>query len=159
MDLLTTHYLFCKYDSCFHIINCLFSFFLCLDFYLPTYCWFRSYCRFWSHSVTYTHLVGLLWTADRPVAETYAWQHITLTKNKHPCSSRDLKPQYQKPADPFLRKPGHRVQLISRLTTIIILERHCHLQNPPAGMSEGCWYFSVDKNPTRCHFSYSLFLF
>jgi hypothetical protein len=27
--------------------------------------------------------MGLLWKSDRPVAETYTWQHITLTKDIH----------------------------------------------------------------------------
>jgi len=30
--------------------------------------------------------VGLLWTSDRPVAETSTWQHTTLTTDRHPCS-------------------------------------------------------------------------
>jgi len=57
-------------------------FFLC---WLLSTC--RSYCSLWSHSMTYTYLVGLLWTTDRPLLETSAWQHITLTTNKHPCPS------------------------------------------------------------------------
>jgi len=34
---------------------------------------------------THTHSAVLLWTRDRPVAETYTWQHTTLTRHKHPC--------------------------------------------------------------------------
>jgi len=36
-----------------------------------------------SHSGT-PHSVGLLWTSDRPVAETSAWQHTSLTRDRHP---------------------------------------------------------------------------
>ena len=38
-------------------------------------------------------LVGLLWTRDRPVAETSTWQHTTLTKDRHLCFPRDSNPQ------------------------------------------------------------------
>jgi hypothetical protein len=51
---------------------------------------------------TITHLdthtsrsVGLLWTSDRPVAETSTWQHTTLTRDRHPCLRGDLNPQSQ----------------------------------------------------------------
>jgi hypothetical protein len=36
-----------------------------------------------SHSDT-PHSVGLLWTGDRPVAETSTWQHKTLSRDIHP---------------------------------------------------------------------------
>jgi hypothetical protein len=36
-----------------------------------------------SHSDT-PHSVGLLWTSDQPNAETSAWQHTTLTTDRHP---------------------------------------------------------------------------
>ena len=41
-----------------------------------------------SHSGT-PHLVGLLWTSDRPAAETSTWLHITLYRNRLPCHWRD----------------------------------------------------------------------
>ena len=31
-----------------------------------------------------SHLVGLLWASDRPIAETSNWQHATLTRVRHP---------------------------------------------------------------------------
>jgi hypothetical protein len=31
------------------------------------------------------HSIGLLWTSDRPVAETSTRQHTTLTTDRHPC--------------------------------------------------------------------------
>jgi len=36
-----------------------------------------------------THFVGLLLTRNRLVAETSAWQHITLTGKRHPCLWRN----------------------------------------------------------------------
>ena len=36
--------------------------------------------------------VGLLWTSDRPVAETSTWQHKTLTKDIHLCPSAWFEP-------------------------------------------------------------------
>jgi hypothetical protein len=47
-----------------------------------------------SHSNT-PHSVGLLWTSDQPVAETSTWQHVTLTRDRHPCPRRDSNPQSQ----------------------------------------------------------------
>jgi len=41
--------------------------------------------------------VGLLWTSDQPVAETSAWQHTTLTRDRQPCPWQDLNP-YSLPA-------------------------------------------------------------
>jgi len=39
--------------------------------------------------------VGLLWTSDEPASETFAWQHTTLTKERHPCPRRSSNPQSQ----------------------------------------------------------------
>jgi len=36
-----------------------------------------------SHSVT-PHPLGLLWTSDRPVTNTYTWQHTTITTESMP---------------------------------------------------------------------------
>jgi hypothetical protein len=41
------------------------------------------------------HSIGLLWTSDGPVAENFTWQHTTFTRDKHPCSGRDSKPQFR----------------------------------------------------------------
>ena len=45
-----------------------------------------SYCCTWSCSMTqtHTHSVRLLWTSDRPTAETSTWQHTTLTQTSMP---------------------------------------------------------------------------
>jgi hypothetical protein len=57
------------------------SFFLSLtSFYLPSL-GVEGYCFMWSHTVTQSESEGLLWTRDRPVAETSTWQHTTLTTN------------------------------------------------------------------------------
>jgi len=36
--------------------------------------------------------VGLLWTSNQPDAQTSTWQHTTLSRDRHPCSHRDLNP-------------------------------------------------------------------
>ena len=40
---------------------------------------------------------GLLWTRDRPVAATSAWEHTAFTKSKHSYSRWDSNPQSQQP--------------------------------------------------------------
>jgi hypothetical protein len=54
-----------------------------------------GYCCTWSHSVTHTHSVGLLWTRDQPMAETSTWQHTTVTRDSYPCPRLDSNPQSQ----------------------------------------------------------------
>ena len=49
----------------------------------------------WSHSDT-PHSVGLLWTGDQPVAETFTWQYITLLRERHPWPRRDSNPHPSK---------------------------------------------------------------
>jgi len=39
-----------------------------------------------------SELLGFLWTSDRPVAESSPWQHITLTRDNHPCRPDGLEP-------------------------------------------------------------------
>ena len=60
--------------------------------------------------VSTPYSVGLLWTSDQPVAQTYTLQHTTLTKDKYPCPRRDSNPQSLQPrlaVDPRLRPRGH----------------------------------------------------
>jgi len=45
-----------------------------------------------SHSGT-PYTVGLLWTNDRPFAETPTWQHTILTTDRHPCHKWDSNSQ------------------------------------------------------------------
>ena len=53
-----------------------------------------------SHSATHTHTlsVGLLWTRDRPVAETSTLQHAIIARDRHPCPRWDSSPQPNKRA-------------------------------------------------------------
>jgi len=46
----------------------------------------------------------LLWTSDRPGAETETWQHTTLTGDRHPCTGgiRTRNPSKRAAADPHL---------------------------------------------------------
>ena len=37
--------------------------------------------------------VGLLWTSDRPDAQTSTWQHTTLTTQRYQCPRRNSNPQ------------------------------------------------------------------
>jgi len=46
-------------------------------------------------STSHTHTLGLLWTSDRPVAETSALQFTTITRGKHPCPRHDSNPHFQ----------------------------------------------------------------
>ena len=39
-----------------------------------------DHCCNWSHSVTHTHSVGLLWTSDQLVAGTTTWLHTKFTR-------------------------------------------------------------------------------
>jgi hypothetical protein len=39
--------------------------------------------------------VGILWTSDRPVAQTSTCQQTTITRDGHPCPRRDSKPKSQ----------------------------------------------------------------
>ena len=41
------------------------------------------------------HWAGLIWTRNRPVAETSTWQHTTLTRDRHQCSRQHSNPQSQ----------------------------------------------------------------
>jgi hypothetical protein len=47
-----------------------------------------------SHSDT-PQSAGLLWTSDRPEAETSAWRNTTLTRDRHPSPRRNSNQQFQ----------------------------------------------------------------
>jgi hypothetical protein len=51
-----------------------------------------------SHSDT-RRSVGLLWKGDQPVAETFIWQHTTLTTDRQPCPQWDTNPQSEQTSD------------------------------------------------------------
>ena len=60
-----------------------------------------------THTHTHTHTpqsVGLLWTSDRPVAETSISRHTTLTTDIHaPSGNQTHNPSKRAAADPRLR--------------------------------------------------------
>jgi len=60
-------------------------------------------------TLTQTHSAGFLWARDRPVAETWTWQYITLKIDKHPCPprSRTRNPSKRAVANLFLWPRGH----------------------------------------------------
>jgi hypothetical protein len=64
-----------------------------------------------SHSGT-PRSVELVWTNDRPVAETSAWQHTAFARNRHLCFRWDSDPQSHQGTPPHLRPRGHRNPLI-----------------------------------------------
>jgi hypothetical protein len=53
----------------------------------------------WLYSDT-PHMVGLLWMSDQPGAENSAWQHTTLTADRHSRPQRDSNPQSQQSERP-----------------------------------------------------------
>jgi hypothetical protein len=68
--------------------------------------------RLWGFYITQndtTQSVGLLWTTDRPAAETSTWQHATLTWDWHLCHRRDSNhnPSKRSAAEPRIRPLGH----------------------------------------------------
>ena len=70
------------------------SFFLSLTSSTHSFVGVECYCSTWSHSDT-LHSVGILWTQDRPVAETSTWQNKSVTTDRHPCLRRDSNPQFR----------------------------------------------------------------
>ena len=60
------------------------------DWCLAPYRW-----RFYTTHGDAPQSVGLLWTSGQLVAETFTWQHTTLTTERHPCSRRDSNTQSQ----------------------------------------------------------------
>ena len=82
------------------------------DFFVPTDCRCRGlllYLITLSDTQTHTHSVGRLRTSDQPDAETYTWQHITLTRDRYPCPVwiRTRIPSERAAADPRLRPRDH----------------------------------------------------
>ena len=58
----------------------------------PTRAMASSFLRFLDHTQDASQSVGLLWTSDQLVAETSAWQHITITTDKQPCPPVGFEP-------------------------------------------------------------------
>ena len=49
--------------------------------------------------MTFTQSIGLLWTRNRPVAETSTWQNTPFTRDMHSCPRWDSNPQSQQVSD------------------------------------------------------------
>ena len=88
-----------------------------------------------------TQSVALLWTRDRPVAETSTWQHTALTTDDiHAAGgTRTRNSSKQAASDPRLRPLGHCdwfIRLLVRPVSIYIpcmwgnLRERDHLENP-----------------------------
>jgi hypothetical protein len=45
-----------------------------------------------THTRTHTNSIGLLWMSDQPDAETSIWQHLPLTRDKHPRPQGEFEP-------------------------------------------------------------------
>jgi hypothetical protein len=69
-----------------------------------------------SHSDT-LHSVGLLWTSDQLDAETFTWQHVTITRDRyaHPWWDLNLPASKLAATDPRKRKSGHRDRLLNKI--------------------------------------------
>ena len=65
--------------------------------------------RFLDHTQTSPHSVGLLWTSDRPVAETPILQHTKVKGDRHPYffGIRNRNLSMRAAVDPRLRPLGH----------------------------------------------------
>ena len=65
--------------------------------------------KFLDHTLDTPHSLGLLWTSDRPVAETYLHdntQHSQEQTSKLPTGFEPAKPS-ERPTDPRLKRCGH----------------------------------------------------
>jgi hypothetical protein len=95
----------------FFLILFLISFLLSWSnhFYILILC-VEIYCCTWTHSMTHTHSVGVLWTRDQRIVVTSTWRHTTFTRHGHPCSDgiRTSNPNKEAAADIRLRIHGHR---------------------------------------------------
>jgi len=82
----------------------------------------EGYCCTLSHSVTYTHSIGLLWTSDRPVAETSTCTTHNTHKRHTPISpgkTRTHNTSKRGAADPRLR-PCSQSSLRRRYSDIMV---------------------------------------
>ena len=59
------------------------SFFIILSSFYLLIAGVGGHCSTWSHSMTHTLSVWLLWTSDQPGTETSIWQHTAFTRDIH----------------------------------------------------------------------------
>jgi hypothetical protein len=72
-----------------------------------------------------THTLGLLWTSDRPVAETSTKQYKKITRDKHPCPPARFEPAL--PADESLRPRGHRDRQLMLHSHTYFVHHPCYI--------------------------------
>jgi len=103
-----TYFLLNNSQICVHVIYLLFLLSLS-GIFLPTH-WGCRELFLWSYSLPHAHSVGLLWTRDRPVAETSPWQHTTFLKRDihAPGGIRTRNPSKLTAEDPQFRPRDHR---------------------------------------------------
>jgi len=74
------------------------------------------------------HSVGLLWTRNRPVAQTYTWKHTTIATDIHaPGGNRNRNPIKRAVAHPSLRLRGHWDRHYYYYYSFILLFSDCGL--------------------------------
>ena len=87
----------------------------------------------WGFVITHTqHSVGLLWTNDRPVAETYTWQTTTFIRYRHPWPRLDSNPQSH-------RASGRRPTPQIAGQHYIVCRKEMQMGNASC-VSTFCWY-------------------
>jgi hypothetical protein len=115
-----------------------------------------SFSRFLDHIRRATSL-GLLWTSDRSVAETYTWQHTPLTTNIHaPGGIWTNNLSGRTAADLRLRPRGHwdrqeRVTRVNNTTThyrVRIIRQNKIIFHTPLWLLNGHSYKS-DRSETK----------
>ena len=83
----------------------------------------------WGFSITHndaTHLVGLLWTSDKPLAETSIWQYTTLTRDKRLCPRWNSNPQSQQASG---RRPTPYTARPLGLAYVVFSATNCAVSN------------------------------
>ena len=81
----------------------------------------------WGFSITHndsTYSVELLWTSDKPLAETSIWQHTTLTRDKRLCPRWDSNPKSQQASGlrptPYTARPLGPTCIVFNPTNCIV---------------------------------------
>lgn len=77
-----------------------------------------------------TQSAGFLWKSDRPIAETYSWQHTIFTRERHdPSGIRTYSPSKYTAADPCPKPRGHwEWRSVLTKTSILSWDSRIHLK-------------------------------
>ena len=131
------------------ILSC-FPFFLSLTYFCLLIVGAEGYCCTWSHSMTHTHPVGLLWTRDRPAAEASSCTRHTTHNRLTSLPPAGLKPQPRQASgrrptlstawppglvtsdDKVMEYPKYPKYLMTKSTVIQSLRTYTSLINSPA---------------------------